>query len=129
MARPGARPDGRDRRVNRRDRRGRARGNHPAGAGLPAGLSAVPGPGSRPVTVTREVPLTLLAAAGGGAPQVVNHETDEPCYECPCCALWSRSLDFLGDAMRTHHEERHEVPELWPDCLMCAMLTGAVHGG
>jgi hypothetical protein len=113
---------------SRRMARRSTRGHHPAGSGLPRALSAVPSPGSQPVTVSREVPVTLLAGADG-ARQVVNHETDEPCYECACCALWARSLDTLGAAMRTHHDERHELPELHPDCLMCALLTGAVHGG
>jgi hypothetical protein len=129
--------------VNRADRRAADRGR------TPLGLSATPAPGARPVTVTREIPVTVLAS-GDGSRQVVNHDTDEPCFGCPCCALWARSLDALAAAIREHEDGGHSqlpdgrhdrvCPLVWwdndnarctcveylPGCLVCQMLAGAV---
>lgn len=94
-----------------------------------AKLPEAPDPRGRPVTVSREVPVTLLQTGDGGR-HVVNHETDEPCYACPCCALWARSLDTLAGAIRAHAEQEHVVvsPPLQPDCLVCQVLVGAFGG-
>lgn len=129
--------------MNRAERRA-AGGKYPH----PPRLSTTPAPGSRPVTVTREIPVTVLAS-GDGSRQVVNHDTDEPCFACPCCALWARSLDALAAAIREHEDGGHTqlpdgrhdrvCPLVWdgehrrctcvaylPGCLVCQMLAGAV---
>lgn len=85
-------------------------------------------PGAVPVTVTREVPVTILTDSDGGR-TVVEHDTAEPCYGCACCAVWARSLDQLAAAMRTHHDEEHLVPLVHNHaCMVCAMLAGALDG-
>lgn len=100
----------------RRDRRGR---KHAAGG---------------PVTVRREVPVTILTDPDGGR-RVVNHDTDEPCFGCPCCALWARSLDELAAAIRDHEDAGHTQAGAPRDfttgeisCLVCAMLAGLADG-
>lgn len=77
----------------------------------------------QPVTVSREVPLSVIMG-GDGSQQVINHETDEACFTCRCCALWARALDQLAVAMREHATE---APGAAPDplCLVCQMLDGA----
>ena len=89
----------------------------------------------QPVTVSRSIPLTVLQH-GDGTGTVVNHETDEPCYDCPCCVLWARSLDALATAIKEHDAEMHghfgPVPTDHSfnevSCLVCAMLAGQADG-
>jgi hypothetical protein len=84
-----------------------------------------PEQGGQPVTVSREVPMSVIVG-GDGSRQVVNHDTDEPCFSCPCCALWSRNLDTLAGAMREHATEPAGAD---PDalCLVCQMLAGGAN--
>ena len=102
----------------------------------------------QPVTVSREIPVTVMQHADGSH-TVVNHEADDPCYDCRCCALWARSLDALAAAIRAHEAEAHAQLEgglhdrncravLFdaactcvdrdPSCLVCAMLDGQADG-
>lgn len=91
-------------------------------------LSTTPVPGSVPVTVTREIPVTMMQTAGGDR-HTINHDTDEPCYACPCCALWARNLDTLAAAIKEHHTAEHLEPQLWAgECLVCALLAGQADG-
>lgn len=88
-------------------------------------LSSVPVPGSTPVKVSREVPVTIISGADG-AYDVVKMETDEPCYGCKCCALWAQTIDTLRAAILVHDKEEHAVvPASWiPDCLVCQLMSG-----
>jgi hypothetical protein len=97
-------------------------------------LSATPSKGSEPVRVSREVPVVIIAGAGG-AQEVVEVETAEPCYGCKCCVLWTRSVDTLRLSMIEHEEGLHAdcgpkiLPiEMFPGCLVCQLLGGAADG-
>jgi len=80
------------------------------------------------VTVSREIPLTFLAN-GSADPVMVNHDDDEPCFGCACCALWTRTVDQLRDAMRHHESDCHIMgPRQDPDCLVCELMAGAADG-
>lgn len=96
---------------------------HPAGGQL------------QPVTVSREVPVTVLRH-GDGRTEVINHDTAEPCYACACCASWARNLDQLAGAMREHSEAAHELTGAPTDassgavsCLVCVLLAGELDEG
>lgn len=100
-------------------------------------LSATPQPGSRPVEVSRAVPMTMIAGADGRR-EVVNTDTDEPCYSCKCCVLWTETVETLRAAMLEHEQGEHTGntvhlaqeeawvrPEPLPGCLVCQLLAGA----
>jgi hypothetical protein len=95
-------------------------------------LSTTPRPGSRKVTVSRSVPVTMIAGADGT--QAVAVDTEDPCYSCKCCAIWAHGLAQLRAAMIEHEEGQHGMfdqdgsksgePRL-PGCLVCQVLVGA----
>ena len=88
-------------------------------------LSAVPHEGSEPVTVSREIPVTMIAGAGGRQ-EVVQTDTDEPCYACKCCVLWVKTVEQLRASMLEHENGQHGgFGEALPGCLVCQLLTGA----
>lgn len=113
-------------------------------------LSSTPSPRSVPVTVSREVPVSVIMGADGSR-QVIQTDTDEPCFECPCCVLWVKTVDTLREAMAEHEVADHAgaegvgvIPgtgafgelrvtlppsELFPGCLVCQLLAGVVDNG
>jgi hypothetical protein len=46
--------------------------------------------------------------------------TAEPCFECPCCALWAESLQVLRDQIARHVAGELRLAPCHPDCLLCA---------
>jgi hypothetical protein len=95
-------------------------------------LSSKPSPGSEPVTVTRQVPVTIIAGADGSR-TVVETDSAEPCYACPCCVLWAVTFDKLRLALVEHEDGQHaaEGPPVdfvtrLPGCLVCQLLAGVV---
>jgi hypothetical protein len=86
-------------------------------------LSDTPQPGSKPVKVSREVPVTIISRADGTR-EVVETETAEPCYGCKCCVLWAATVETLRASMLEHEQGQHKRQTL-PGCLVCQLLAGA----
>jgi hypothetical protein len=93
-------------------------------------LRAVPEgtPGAVPHTVTREVPVSIIARAGGQQ-EVVQHDA-EACFGCACCIVWAVNLNTLADAIR-HHDRTATDPDGYPNpehdragCLVCQLIDG-----
>ena len=95
-------------------------------------LSATPLPGSEPVTVSRSVPVSMIAGADG-AREVVDLETAKACLTCKCCAVWHYGLDQLRAAMVTHYQDDHQWiardtagrAGAFPECVVCQLMAGA----
>lgn len=91
-------------------------------------LSATPRKGSEPVKVSREVPVTLIAGADGRR-EVVDIETEEPCYACKCCVLWVKTAEQLRASIVEHEHGQHGgFGEALPGCLVCQLLAGVADG-
>lgn len=46
-------------------------------------------------------------------------EGPEPCYGCPCCALWAEALQLLRDHAATHVAGELRLAPCDPECLIC----------
>jgi len=116
-----------------------ARDHHPSNRAARRQLSTTPAPGSVPVQVSRELPVSIIMGADGSR-QVVEMDTAEPCFGCACCALWSITVDSLRVAMVEHENGRHsgqgagyDLParrtaaaDTFAGCLVCQLLAGVV---
>lgn len=93
-------------------------------------LSTTKTPGSVPVKVSRQVPVTMIAGADGRR-EVVDPE-GEPCYACACCVQWTGVVDTLRAAILDHEQQEHKLlgcpKEDWSRCLVCQLLAGAADG-
>lgn len=62
----------------------------------------------------------IEAAAAPPAPAVV--AADEPCYGCPCCGAWTKSLELLRAAITNHEFVRTVAGTCETDCLVCGSI-------
>jgi len=46
----------------------------------------------------------------------------EPCYRCPCCSLWTESLQQLRDSIVAHVAGEIRIAPCSPDCLVCGSV-------
>lgn len=91
-------------------------------------LSTKQTPGSVPVKVSHQVPVTMIAGADGRR-EVVDPE-GEPCYACACCVQWTSAVDKLRTSMVEHEDGEHAdcAPTVFPGCLVCQLLAGVADG-